>query len=194
MEMNSMEQTDTFAGEYLNRLTGVFGSIDTATITRAVDLVESAWQGGHQVFTLGNGGSALTAQHYITDWNKSVFLATGKSFLGRSLCDNIGLLMAYSNDISYADVFAEQLKSQMQPGDLVIAISGSGNSENVLRAVDYANAQGGVTLGLCGYDGGKLRQMAQHVVWAPVNDMQLSEDIHFLFGHIVMQKLCKMKR
>jgi D-sedoheptulose 7-phosphate isomerase len=98
--------------------------------------------------------------------------------------------MAYGNDLSFQDIFVEQLKNLLEPGDLVIAISGSGNSENVIRAVRYANANGAVTLGLCGYRGGKLKQLAQHVVWADVDDMQLSEDAHAIFGHIVMQRLC----
>lgn len=140
--------------------------------------------------TLGNGGSSMTALHFITDWNKMVYLSSGKPFRGRSLVDNMGLVMAYGNDISFADIFAEQLKNLLQPGDLVIAISGSGNSENVIRAVDYANANGGITLGLCGYSGGKLKEKAQHSIWVERNDMQLCEDIHAMFGHIVMQSLC----
>jgi D-sedoheptulose 7-phosphate isomerase len=117
-------------------------------------------------------------------------MSSKKPFRGRSLVDNMGLVMSYANDISFQDVFVEQLKNILLPGDLVLAISGSGNSENVIRAVDYANKNGAVTLGLCGYRGGKLKQMARHVVWADVDDMQLAEDAHAIFGHIVMQKLC----
>lgn len=134
----------------------------------------------------------MTALHFINDWNKSIFMATGRPFRGRSLVDNMGLVMSYGNDVSFQDIFVEQIKNVLQEGDLVIAISGSGNSENVIRAVRYANENGGVTLGLCGYSGGKLKGLAQHVVWANVDDMQLSEDIHAIFGHIVMQRLCGM--
>jgi D-sedoheptulose 7-phosphate isomerase len=98
--------------------------------------------------------------------------------------------MAYGNDLSFQDIFVEQLKNVYCPGDLIIAISGSGNSENVIRAVRFANENAGVTLGLCGYRGGKLKELSQHVVWADVDDMQLCEDAHAIFGHIVMQKLC----
>lgn len=185
-----MTENGSFALRYLDRLKRVLDAIDARELDDAVGQVEAAWRAGRQIITLGNGGSALTALHFVNDWNKSVFLATGKPFNGRSLCDNIGLVMAYANDISYADVFAEQLKNLMRPGDLVIAISGSGNSENVVRAVTFANANGGTTLGLCGYQGGKLKDLARHVLWAPVPDMQLSEDVHFVFGHIVMQRLC----
>jgi D-sedoheptulose 7-phosphate isomerase len=178
------------AGNYLARLTTLLGRIDTEQVDNAVKLIADAWQAGRQIITLGNGGSSLTALHFINDWNKSIFMATGKPFRGRSLVDNMGLVMAYGNDTSFQDIFVEQLKNVLQAGDLVIAISGSGNSENVIRAVRYANENGAVTLGLCGYRGGKLKALAQHVVWADIDDMQLSEDVHAIFGHIVMQRLC----
>ena len=182
-----------FAGtsdHYLRRLTTVLEALDRNALDRAVDMVDAAWRRGAQIITLGNGGSAMTALHYVTDWAKSVPLASGRPLYGRSLIDNMGLVMAYGNDMSFADIFAEQLKNVLRPGDLVIAISGSGNSENVIRAVDYANAHGGETLGLCGFGGGRLKERARHVVWARVDDMQLCEDAHAIFGHIVMQKLC----
>ncbi len=179
---------------YLQKLKRVLDTLDADQIDRAVGLIADAWQAGRQVITLGNGGSSMTALHFITDWNKSVFMASGKPFRGRSLVDNMGLVMAYGNDISFQDIFREQLKNLLEPGDLVIAISGSGNSENVIRAVEYANQNGGVTLGLCGYSGGRLKQIAHHHVWAAVDDMQLSEDVHAIFGHIVMQALCGQGR
>lgn len=175
---------------YLNKLGIALNKLDRAEIDKGVEMVRDAWARGAQIITLGNGGSSMTALHFITDWNKMVYLKHGKQFRGRSLVDNMGLLMAYGNDISFEDIFIEQLKNLMQPGDLVIAISGSGNSENVIRAVDYANDNGGVTLGLAGYSGGRLRDKAQHCVWAAVDDMQLCEDAHAIFGHIVMQSMC----
>lgn len=177
------------ATEYFDRLSRVLSSLDNESIDHAVGLVDKAWRDGKQIFTLGNGGSSLTALHFINDWNKCVFMASKRKFRGRSLVDNLGLIMSYGNDVSFQDVFVEQLKNLLEPGDLVIGISGSGNSENVLRAVSYANENGATTLGLCGFDGGKLKNIAQHHVWANINDMQLSEDIHSIFGHIVMQRL-----
>lgn len=179
---------------YLEKLSHLLVSINRNEIDAAIDVIEKTWKEGRQVITLGNGGSSLTALHFITDWNKSLFLSSGRPFFGRSLMDNPGLVMAYANDTSFQDVFVEQLKNLLRPKDLVIAISGSGNSENVIRAVTYANEHGAITLGLCGYDGGKLRHAAQHVVWANVDDMQLAEDLHAIFGHIVMQELCSMLR
>lgn len=185
-----MQSIDGSAQVYLTKLTRQIEVMNRAEIDSAVTLVAKAWKEGRQVITLGNGGSSMTALHFITDWNKSLFTRAGRPFRGRSLVDNMGLVMAYANDISFEDVFVEQLKDIMDEGDLVIAISGSGNSKNVIRAVEWANANGGITLGLCGYSGGRLKEISQHQVWVAVNDMQLCEDIHAIFGHIVMQTLC----
>ena len=185
-----MISSQGIAEAYLSKLSTQLAMVDRNEVDRAVQVIADAWQDGKQIITLGNGGSSMTALHFITDWNKSVFMRGGKPFRGRTLVDNMGLVMAYANDISFQDVFVEQLKNIMVPGDLVIAISGSGNSENVIRAVQYANENGARTLGLCGFRGGKLKEIAQHVVWADIDDMQIAEDVHAIFGHIVMQRLC----
>ena len=176
---------------YLKKLSTLILKVDTNEMDQCLKCIKKAWERNCQIFTLGNGGSAMTAMHFITDWSKMVFLNTGKSFNGRTLVDNIGLITAYANDVSYADVFSEQLKNLLRKDDLVIAISGSGNSENVIRAIDYANSIGAVTIGLSGFDGGRLKQKAKYNFWVNSNDMQLIEDIHAIFGHIVMQDLCK---
>jgi len=175
---------------YIGRLQSTLQDVNAAAMDAAIREIHDAWSRGAQIITLGNGGSAMTALHFVTDWAKMVFLRHGKPFRARSLVDNIGLITAYSNDISYEDVFREQLRNVMQPGDLVVAISGSGNSENVIRAVNYANDHGGRTVGLCGFAGGRLRDLAHCPVWVNVQDMQLVEDVHAIFGHIVMQSLC----
>ena len=183
---------DHSASSYTKKLAELLGRLDYAAIDAGVDLIEKAWRDGKQIIALGNGGSSLTALHFINDWNKGIYLSHGIPFRGRTLVDNIGLVMSYANDVSFEDVFTEQLKNILQPGDLVLALSGSGNSENVIRAVKYANEHNATTLGLCGYRGGKLKETAQHVIWVDADDMQLSEDVHFFFGHIVMQRLCAM--
>jgi D-sedoheptulose 7-phosphate isomerase len=185
-----MTHTGGISDNYLHRLARVLQALDRTALDRGVAMVESAWKRGAQIITLGNGGSAMTALHYITDWAKMIPAAAGRPFYGRSLIDNMGLVMAYGNDVSFADIFAEQLKNVMRPGDLVVALSGSGNSENVIRAVDYANSHDGETLGLCGFNGGRLREKVDHAIWVQANDMQLCEDAHAIFGHIVMQALC----
>ena len=185
-----MRDSIGYTTTYFAKLTKLFEHLDHTEVDRAVDLIAKAWRNNKQIITFGNGGSSLTALHFITDWNKGVSMACNRPFRGRCLVDNIGLVMAYGNDTSFQEIFVEQLKNVLLPGDLVIAISGSGNSENVIRAVEYANKNGAVTLGLSGYSGGKLKELSQHNVWVNADDMQLCEDVHSIFGHIVMQSLC----
>ena len=175
---------------YLEAHTRLAGKLDERAFQAGVDLVRRAFEAGKQIITCGNGGSAYAASHYITDWNKMVNLATGRKFRGISLCDNIGIVTAFANDLSYEDVFAGQLKAILDAGDLVIAVSGSGNSRNVVKAVEYANQAGAETLAVVGYDGGTLKKIAKHSVWVPSFDMQLCEDVHLMFGHMVMKSLC----
>ena len=177
--------------DYLDRLARTLAALDRKALARAIGLVRSAWLDNRQIFVFGNGGSALTAEHYVTDWNKGIYLSTGKPFRGICLSENMGLITAYSNDLSYSDVFVAQLRPLMTKGDLVIGISGSGSSENVLRAINYARENFAVTLGICGYDGGKLRGAAEHCICAEVQDMQLSEDVHLTFGHMTLQALMR---
>ena len=164
--------------------------LDRSELQNALSMVEMAFNKGQKIFTLGNGGSASTASHYITDWNKMINLATKKKFRGICLCDNIGLITAYANDISYDHVFAGQLEAMADDGDLVIAVSGSGNSPNVLKALETAKKMGCVSLGVLGYDGGKAKSLCDHSVVVPSFDMQLCEDVHLQFGHLVMKHLC----
>ncbi len=176
---------------YFAKLTQQISSTNWQEFDHGVEMIKTAWQNGNQIITCGNGGSSLTALHFINDWNKSIFLSTGRPFYGRSLVDNIGLLMSYANDISFEDVFVEQLKNIIKPNDLLIAISGSGNSQNVINAVNFANNNKANSLALTGYDGGILKTIAKSNIWIPIDDMQITEDLHAIFGHVVMQSLCK---
>ncbi len=175
---------------YLAAHTALAEKINIADMQAGIELIRATFDSEKKIVTCGNGGSASTASHYITDWNKMINLATGKKFRGISLCDNIGLITAFGNDISYDEVFSGQLRAILDEGDLLVAISGSGNSSNILKAVEYANAIGADTLAIVGYDGGKLKSISKHSVWVPSMDMQLCEDIHFMFGHMVMKSLC----
>lgn len=175
---------------YFNQHLELFSRIDVCSLSIAINLIDEKFQSGKKILTCGNGGSASTASHYITDWNKMVNLSTGKKFRGISLCDNVGLITAYGNDLSYEDVFSGQLSAIGDEGDLLIAISGSGNSRNVLNAVNYANINGIDVLAIVGYDGGELLQISKYAFHVPSFDMQLCEDIHLMFGHMVMKKLC----
>lgn len=175
---------------YFSARAKVARSLDPVAFQAGIDLIRAKFDTGKKIITCGNGGSASTASHYITDWNKMVNLATGRKFRGFSLCDNIGAITAFGNDLSYDEIFAGQLKSILDEGDLVIAISGSGNSPNVLKAVEYANANGADTLAVVGYDGGRLLPLAKQHILVPSFDMQMCEDIHLMFGHMVMKTLC----
>jgi D-sedoheptulose 7-phosphate isomerase len=182
--------TNFTVDNYLAAHARLANELNTEAFQAGIDMVKAAFDGGKKIITCGNGGSASTASHYVTDWNKMINLATGRKFRGVSLCDNIGLITAYGNDLSYADVFAGQVDALMDEGDLLIAVSGSGNSPNILKAVDAAKRAGGKVLAVVGYDGGKLMPMCDHSVWVHSFDMQLCEDVHLMFGHMVMKTLC----
>ncbi len=167
-----------------------FESMDIEAVNRAIKLVVSTIDANKKVITCGNGGSASTASHFITDWNKMYNLATGKKFRGICLADNIGLISAYGNDLSYDEVFSGQIKAIMDEGDLLIVVSGSGNSPNIIRAVEAARDAGGKVLGVVGYDGGKVLPMCDEYYHTPSWDMQICEDIHLSFAHLVMKTIC----
>lgn len=167
----------------------MFKKIDLKSLEFAIDLIEAKFKSGNKIITCGNGGSAYTASHYITDWNKMIQIATGKPFKGISLCDNIGLITAFGNDFSYDEVFSGQLKSILEKDDLLIVISGSGNSKNIVNALEFANTLGADTLAIVGYDGGKAKEIAKYNFWVNSFDMQICEDIHLMFGHLVMKSL-----
>jgi len=176
---------------YLEAHTSLSQKLDRDNFQFGIELIKRKFEDGKKIITCGNGGSSSTASHYITDWNKMVNLATGKRFRGISLCDNIGLITAYGNDVSYDEVFSGQLKAIMDEGDLLVAISGSGNSPNVVKAIQYANSIGADTLAVVGYDGGMAKKISKNAVWVKSFDMQLCEDVHLMFGHMVMKTLCQ---
>ena len=140
------------------------------------------------IYTMGNGGSAATASHMVCDFAKGTSEALGgKRFHMVCLSDNTPIVMAIANDFCYEDVFAYQLRGQLRPEDLVIAISGSGNSENVVRAVRYAKEIGSPVIGVTGYNGGKVKELADYFMHVNIDDMQISEDIHMVFDHMLMR-------
>ena len=176
--------------DYCQGLKNALDAIPTDAAEKFLQLLETAYLEGRQVFLMGNGGSGSSASHAAGDLNKGVSYGREKRFRVISLNDNLATLTAYANDVSYNDVFVEQLKNFLHPGDVVIGISGSGNSPNVLKAIEYANQQGAITVGLTGFSGGKLSGLAQLPVHVPVNDMQKVEDIHMMLFHVAMQVLC----
>ncbi len=141
---------------------------------------------------MGNGGSGTTASHFVCDINKGTCLELEKKFKVICLNDNMPTVLAYANDLSYERIFVEQLKNFLQPGDVVIGISGSGNSENIILAISYAREAGAKTIGLSGFDGGRLAQIVDIPFVAAINDMQKVEDVHMIVVHMLMQYLCRL--
>ena len=177
--------------KYFDKLIKTIQNIDTDELQRCVEIMLEAYENENNIFICGNGGSASTASHFACDINKGVSYGLEKRFKVFSLTDNIATITAYTNDVNYDIVFVEQLKNFFKKGDVLIGISGSGNSKNVLNAIEYVNNNGGITIGWTGYNGGKLKEIAQYSVNANIDDMQISEDLHMIFTHLMMKILRK---
>lgn len=180
------------ASPYIDRLQCELAGIDQDAMQRWADLMYQAWENGNFVFIFGNGGSGTTASHMAEDLGKSTLRESELSDESKkrlkvlSLTDNAGWLMAVGNDLAYDQIFVQQLMNYGSEGDLVIAISGSGNSPNVLNAVDWANRHGLTTFGLTGYSGGKLREMQRDGLHVALDDMGMVESIHLCLHHWVL--------
>ena len=177
---------------YVQRLQDELKRVERASLERWADRVYEAWQNDRFVFIFGNGGSGTTASHMAEDLGKSTLRPedlrdeSRKRLKVLSLTDNAGWIMAVGNDVAYDQIFVQQLMNYGRPGDLVIAISGSGNSPNVLNAVEWANRHGLVTFGLTGYSGGKLLQLQQDGLHVALDDMGMVESIHLCLFHWIL--------
>ncbi len=178
--------------DYLHRFQAELDRLNRDDVRLWADLLFAAWQQEKFVYIFGNGGSGTTASHMSEDLGKSTLRESDlrdeskKRLKVLSLTDNLGWIMAVGNDVGYDQIFQQQLMNYGQAGDLVIAISGSGNSPNVLGAVDWANRHGLVTFGLTGYSGGKLKTIQQHGLHVPLDDMGMVESIHLAVFHWVL--------
>ena len=171
---------------YLKHEIDTLKALDVNEINAALNLLLETFENGNTVFVFGNGGSSATASHFQNDFNKGVSEHTEKKFNFQCLNDNVATVMAVANDIGFDEVFRFQLIGHMRPGDVVLAISGSGNSRNVINAVEYAKEQGAKVIGLTGFGGGKLKELSDVSLHVPVNSMQITEDIHMVFDHLMM--------
>lgn len=180
--------------EYLVETARMAQSLPLGDIDAVVAVLESAWRDGRQVFVCGNGGSGSLASHLACDLNKNCNAPGGKRFKIIPLTDNLATILAYANDVSYDDVFVEQLKNLFNPGDVVMGISGSGNSENVVRTLRYARENGGVTVGFTGFGGGRMKDLCDVGVVVDSYDMQHCEDGHTILMHILMQVFMRKAR
>jgi len=175
----------TFPEQYVASVHEAIASLDLDRVQQAIDWFKEARTEGRSIFVCGNGGSAATASHFATEMLKGASYNRAARFRIIALNDSIPTITAYSNDVSYDCVFVEQLKNFAQPGDVLVAISGSGNSPNVLRAVEYANSAGLKTIGLTGRDGGQLGRLAQLEINVADPHMGRIEDGHMIIAHML---------
>lgn len=172
--------------EYIALEIEVLKRLDAVQIDVALNLLDETRRRKGRIYICGNGGSAATASHFQNDFNKGVSEYIEVPFRFHCLNDNVATLMAIANDIGYEEVFRFQLRGNLEPDDILVAISGSGNSKNVLNAVDYAKEQGTKVIGLTGFDGGRLKELCDVSLHVPVKSMQVTEDIHMIFDHLMM--------
>ena len=194
--------------EYRDMEIKVLEKLDLDSINVVMNVLEEARMNHRHIYICGNGGSAATASHYAGDFNKGVNMGlagidghnispdspsaeqmgeSGVDFYNfECLSDNLPTTLAVANDESYAEAFRFPLSFKMQKADIVIGISGSGNSANVVNALDYAKSHGGITIAIVGYDGGKMKKMADYSIHVDINDMQVSEDVHMFLDHLMM--------
>ena len=177
--------TASFPELYKADLFQAIETIDMEKVGKAIEILKQAREANRRIFVCGNGGSASTASHFVCDMIKGASFKRDKRFRVMALTDSLPTITAYSNDVSYECVFVEQLKNFAEPGDVLIAISGSGNSPNVLRAVEYANSIDCQTIALSGRDGGKLGPMAQLNIQAAHPHMGRIEDAHMIVMHMI---------
>ena len=176
----------SFAQRYVDDLRSVLGGLDAAAIGRAITCLRATRDAGRTIFTCGNGGSAALASHIVADLAKGgSYQKKTRPFRVLSLADNIDTLTAYANDVNYEAVFVEQLRNWAQPGDVLIAISGSGNSPNVLRAVEYASSVGCTTIGLTTGESGRLKDIVTLPLLVPCGHMGRLEDTFLAVAHVL---------
>jgi len=177
--------------EYYEREIAAINALDKEELNKTMNALLEAYDRGATVYVMGNGGSSATASHMVCDFNKGTCYELDKKFKFVCLNDNIPLLMAIANDDSFENIFVYPLKDRLKKEDVVLAISGSGNSHNVVKAVEYAKEVGATIIAMTGYSGGKIDKMADYHLHVPADDMQITEDLHMGFDHMMMQILWK---
>jgi len=188
---------EDFANNYFRELQKALEAIPKEKIKEIVEVMHNAYKNNKKIFILGNGGSASTASHFACDLSKGtlgrVYDESEKRYKVISLTDNVATITAYANDVSFDDIFRYQMNGLVEKDDIVIAITGSGNSQNVLRAIDYANKCNAVTICFLGFDGGKGKAIARHSIVVPSSHYGRVEDIHLILGHMICAYLREIK-
>lgn len=177
--------------EYVKNMNSILEVLDEKQINCFIDLLLTAYKEEKMVFVIGNGGSAANASHFAQDLAKGTRknLEQVKRFKALSLTDNLPFITALGNDDGYDTIFEQQLRTYAKPGDILICISGSGNSPNILRAVRWANENNLITIGITGFDGGELIKLSKYSVHVPLNDMCTSETIHTVIFHYTILEI-----
>jgi D-sedoheptulose 7-phosphate isomerase len=182
-------KTSNFVCAYLDDVKTLLDTIEPAEVEIWVESLLEAWQKGRRVLLMGNGGSSSSVSHIVNDMQKNLYLEAGRPLKTMCLSDCTPLMMAWANDTSWDNVFAPQVECWAEPGDVVIGVSGSGNSLNVIHGIEAAHRAGALTFGLAGFQGGKLKATAQRCIVVPSENMQRIEDVHMILLHILFSAL-----
>jgi D-sedoheptulose 7-phosphate isomerase len=172
---------------YLDRLQGALASLPRDRVDRFAETLLRAYHNDKQVFTIGNGGSSSTASHMAADLAKNTIGPNMRRFRITSLSDNASIVTALGNDLGYENIFAEQLVNLIRAGDVLVAVSASGNSPNIINAIRYANRQSAHVIGLLGFDGGTAAELADNAIVVPSHDYGVVEDAHLIINHILVE-------
>jgi len=183
-----------YPSEYASRLASILGSFDWAPVTALAEALSNAWAQDKHLFLCGNGGSAANAIHIANDFIYGIGKETGGGMKVTALPANAAIVTCLGNDLGYEMIFARQLAVLAAPGDILVVLSGSGNSPNILRALEQAKAIGMESYAILGYSGGKAMGLAGTAIHFAVNDMQIAEDLQMVVGHMLMKMLCTKPR
>jgi D-sedoheptulose 7-phosphate isomerase len=196
MQSNVPEQKSFPDGDpvddYLNHMADTLGKISRRQIWEVIEVLFQAWRERRRVFVCGNGGSSATASHMANDLNKFTIVNGKPRMKAMALTENVPLMTAWGNDVAYENIFVEQLLNFVEPGDVVVAISASGNSPNILRAVETAQEHQAITVAFTGNDGGKLKQIVHYCIQIPDDYTGRQEDGHLILDHLIAKTLRDM--
>ena len=182
--------TPDFVSSYLTKLNSVIRAHDWSDVESLADVLSDCWNSDRQVFLCGNGGSAANAVHLANDLLYGIDKPVGRGLRVTALPANTAVLTCLANDVAYAEIYAQQLVALARRGDVLIALSGSGNSPNIVRALEKGRELGLTTFAILGFSGGRGLQLAEHPIHFAIDDMQIAEDLQMMVGHMVMQRLC----
>lgn len=191
--MDRKTTLQSYFTDYRIRLNNLLDLVDLNELEKAIAIMVTAFKNGNTVYVCGNGGSAATASHIQADFSFFVRYFTKFRPKVRALTDNVAMITAVGNDTTFNDIFVEQLKGHFEKDDVIICISASGNSENVIRAAQYANDNGGESIGFIGFSGGKLKEVCTYSLYTsnPKGDYGPIEDLHMIYDHIIVNFLSK---